>query len=402
MSPEPRSRPGVAPVLEIDGLRVSYGGMRALSDVSLVVPEGAVVALLGANGAGKSTTLRAVSGLVRPEAGRILVDGVRVDHRPPHAVARLGVVHVPEGRGIFPGLDGAREPAGGGAPASDAAGDAGADPVEAAGEYFPVLRDRQRQLAGSLSGGEQQMLALARALLSRPRLLMVDEISMGLAPIVVAQLFDILRAAGRGRDEPVAGGAVRRRRARSSPTSPTCSTAARSSTSASRPTSVPAGWSRPTWGADMEQDRHERQRPRLRPGGGRRCRRRAATLGWGAAAQRGHEPTIAGYTLDAQALGFQFGFNIPGLDPAAQPEPRRGRRALRPHHDERRARWSTRWARRTTRATSPPTWARLLQTFGVPLPVPNDTRAGGGQVPDVAGLRARRHASGPRRRRARR
>jgi branched-chain amino acid transport system ATP-binding protein len=152
------------------------------------------VALLGANGAGKSTTLRAVSGLVRPERGRILVDGVRVDHRPPHAVARLGVVHVPEGRGIFPGLSvrenlqvAVRIASGGGT-------DAGAaDPVEAAGQYFPVLRDRQRQLAGSLSGGEQQMLALARALLARPRLLMVDEISMGLAPIIVGQLFDILR-----------------------------------------------------------------------------------------------------------------------------------------------------------------------------------------------------------------
>jgi branched-chain amino acid transport system ATP-binding protein len=190
MSPDTRG-PGGTPVLEIDALRVSYGGMRALSDVSLVVPEGAVVALLGANGAGKSTTLRAVSGLVRPEAGRILVDGVRVDQRPPHAVARLGVVHVPEGRGIFPGLT-VRENLQV-AVRVDAGGDTGIDPVDAAGEYFPVLRDRQRQLAGSLSGGEQQMLALARALLSRPRLLMVDEISMGLAPIIVAQLFDILR-----------------------------------------------------------------------------------------------------------------------------------------------------------------------------------------------------------------
>ena len=194
MSPErPRPHAGTAPALHIDGLSVSYGGMRALSDVSLVVPAGATVALLGANGAGKSTTLRAVSGLVRAERGRILVGGVRVDNRQPHAVARLGVVHVPEGRGVFPGLTvrdnlqvAARSASGiGAAPEGD--------PVGAAGAFFPVLRERQRQLAGTLSGGEQQMLALARALLFEPRLLMVDEISMGLAPIVVEQLFDILK-----------------------------------------------------------------------------------------------------------------------------------------------------------------------------------------------------------------
>ncbi|HXX88821.1 MAG TPA: ABC transporter ATP-binding protein [Acidimicrobiales bacterium] len=190
MSPEPPSL--APPALEIDSLSVSYGGMRALSHVSLVVPDGAVVALLGANGAGKSSTLRAVSGLVRPESGRILVDGVRVDHRPPHAVARLGVVHVPEGRGIFPGLTVRENLEVAVRIALGGAGDA--DPLEAAGGYFPVLKARERQLAGSLSGGEQQMLALARALLSRPRLLMVDEISMGLAPIIVGQLFDILRA----------------------------------------------------------------------------------------------------------------------------------------------------------------------------------------------------------------
>jgi len=181
------------PALEIDGLSVSYGGMRALTDVSLVVPAGSVVALLGANGAGKSTTLRAVSGMVRARSGRILVHGARVDHRPAHAVARLGVVHVPEGRGIFPGLSVRENLQVVLRLSTGAGGDAGADPVDAAAQYFPVLRQRQRQAAGSLSGGEQQMLALARALLARPRLLMVDEISMGLAPIVVGQLFDILR-----------------------------------------------------------------------------------------------------------------------------------------------------------------------------------------------------------------
>ena len=193
MRREPALRTAAAPALAVGGLTVSHAGMRALSDVSLVVPAGATVALLGANGAGKSTTLRAVSGLVRAERGRIAVGGIQVENRPAHAIARLGVVHVPEGRGVFPSLSvrdnlqvAARMAAGLGA-------GSGADPVEAAGEYFPVLRDRQRQLAGSLSGGEHQMLALARALLFEPRLLMVDEISMGLAPIVVAQLFDILR-----------------------------------------------------------------------------------------------------------------------------------------------------------------------------------------------------------------
>jgi len=183
--------PERAPVLQVDDLSVSYGGMRALTHVSLVVPEGAVVALLGANGAGKSTTLRAVSGLVRAERGRILVDGVRTDRKAAHAVARMGVVHVPEGRGIFPGLSVRENLQVAVQLASSAAADV--DPVDAAAEFFPVLEARARQLAGSLSGGEQQMLALARALLAQPRLLMVDEISMGLAPIIVEQLFDILR-----------------------------------------------------------------------------------------------------------------------------------------------------------------------------------------------------------------
>jgi branched-chain amino acid transport system ATP-binding protein len=175
-------------VLELDTVSVAYGGMRALSEVSLVVPAGCVVALLGPNGAGKSTTLRAVSGLVRPERGRILVDGVRVDRRPPHVTARLGVVHVPEGRGIFRSLS-VRENLD---MCRHAVGD-DVDPVADAVELFPALGGRLPQLAGTLSGGEQQMLSLARALLSHPRLLMVDEISMGLAPLIVGQLFERLR-----------------------------------------------------------------------------------------------------------------------------------------------------------------------------------------------------------------
>jgi branched-chain amino acid transport system ATP-binding protein len=176
------------PVLELDRVSVSYGAVRALHDVSLVVPEGSVVALLGPNGAGKSTTLRAVSGLVRCQHGSIRVDGRSVERRPPHVVARLGVVHVPEGRGVFPSLT-VRENL---EMAAYAVGDT--DPVAGAAALFPVLGRRLTQAAGTLSGGEQQMLALGRALVSRPRLLMVDEISMGLAPLVVAELFAQLRA----------------------------------------------------------------------------------------------------------------------------------------------------------------------------------------------------------------
>ncbi len=176
------------PVLELDDVWVSYGSMRALSGISLVVPEGSVVALLGPNGAGKSTTLRAISGLVRPEAGRVLVSGIRVERRPTHAIARLGVVHVPEGRGIFPSLTVLENLE----MVRYALGEE-IDPVAEAARIFPPLGTRLKQLAGTLSGGEQQMLSLARALLSDPRLLMVDEISMGLAPIVVGQLFDALR-----------------------------------------------------------------------------------------------------------------------------------------------------------------------------------------------------------------
>ena len=189
MSPDPsRLTTAAPPALEVEDLQVSYGGMRALTGLSLTVPEGAVVALLGPNGAGKSTTLRAISGLVRSEHGRIRVRGVRVDRRPAHAIARLGVVHVPEGRGIFPSLTVQEN-----LEMSVYAVGQDVDPVEGGSRLFPVLGQRLRQLAGSLSGGEQQMLALARALLSKPKLLMVDEISMGLAPIIVEQLFDALR-----------------------------------------------------------------------------------------------------------------------------------------------------------------------------------------------------------------
>jgi branched-chain amino acid transport system ATP-binding protein len=181
--------------LEITGLRVSYGGVRALHDVSITVPRGAVVALLGPNGAGKSTTLRTISGVMRAEAGTITAFGHRIDRVPAYRIARMGVVHVPEGRGIFPSLDVRENLEMAAEGSAGRTGGTGADrsAIDEATEMFPVLGDRLRQTAGSLSGGEQQMLALARAIMARPRLLMVDEISMGLAPIVVGHLFEALR-----------------------------------------------------------------------------------------------------------------------------------------------------------------------------------------------------------------
>lgn len=178
-------------LLELDRVSVSYGSMRALTDVRIIVPEGCVVALLGSNGAGKTTTLRTISGLVRREKGRIRFDGTDVADWPPHRIAEAGIVHVPEGRGIFRSLTVAENLS-----MASYAGVSGRSKsiIDQAVALFPVLGERLEQLAGTLSGGEQQMLALARALVTRPRLLMLDEISMGLAPLITAQLFDTIRA----------------------------------------------------------------------------------------------------------------------------------------------------------------------------------------------------------------
>ncbi|HVY10356.1 MAG TPA: ABC transporter ATP-binding protein [Mycobacteriales bacterium] len=182
------------PLLELDGLSVSYGGMRALSDVSLLIPEGGVVALLGANGAGKTTTLRTISGLVRAEAGKIRFRGRSVERTAPHRISAMGIMHVPEGRGIFRSLTVAENlemaEYGRGRAAKGTSGDV----IEQAVEQFPALGDRLKQTAGTLSGGEQQMLALARAFVAQPKLLMLDEISMGLAPKITEQLFEAIRA----------------------------------------------------------------------------------------------------------------------------------------------------------------------------------------------------------------
>jgi branched-chain amino acid transport system ATP-binding protein len=179
----------MAMLLQVDGIRVAYGGIEALRGVSFDVDEGEIVTLLGANGAGKTTTLRTVSGLLRPKVGTITFDGKRIDNVPPHTMVRLGIGHVPEGRRIFPRMS-VRENLSMGAYVRQ---DDTSEDVERVFDLFPVLRERASQDGGTLSGGEQQMLAIARALMGRPRLLLLDEPSMGLAPMIVARIFDIIR-----------------------------------------------------------------------------------------------------------------------------------------------------------------------------------------------------------------
>jgi branched-chain amino acid transport system ATP-binding protein len=176
------------PLLELRGVSARYGAREALHEVELSVDEGEVVAVLGANGAGKTTTLRAISGTVRT-SGEILYKGVRLSRRP-EAVARAGIAHVPEGRGTFAQLSVAENLRLGAYVRRDRSGVRGDEERMLA--RFPVLADRRRQPAGSLSGGEQQQLALARALMQRPRLLLLDEPSLGLAPLVVTELFRVI------------------------------------------------------------------------------------------------------------------------------------------------------------------------------------------------------------------
>jgi branched-chain amino acid transport system ATP-binding protein len=176
------------PLLELHDVEARYGAVRALHDVSLTVEDGEVVALLGANGAGKTTTLRAVSGMVR-RRGEIRFDGHAIGRLSPEAVARLGIAHVPEGRGIFNELTVLENLRMGAYLRGQRALKRELDRVFG---YFVWMRDRLGQQAGTLSGGEQQMLGLARALVGRPRLLMLDEPSLGLAPTIVDELFRIV------------------------------------------------------------------------------------------------------------------------------------------------------------------------------------------------------------------
>ena len=176
-------------LLRVEQLHVAYGGIEALKGVELEVDEGAIVTLLGANGAGKTTTLRTISGLLRPRAGSIEFDGRRIDRIPPHEMAGIGIAHVPEGRRIFPRMSVHENLLMGAYHRRDSVD----EDIDRVHELFPVLKERSSQDGGTLSGGEQQMLAIARALMSRPRLLLLDEPSMGLAPMIVARIFEIIR-----------------------------------------------------------------------------------------------------------------------------------------------------------------------------------------------------------------
>ena len=175
-------------LLTLQEVSVSYGSVRALQEVDLSVEEGEIVTLLGANGAGKTTTLRTVSGLLRAVPGSIRFDDQEISSTAPHQIVALGIGHVPEGRRIFPRMSVLENLDMG---AYGRRGNLAAD-LERVFGLFPVLKERRKQMGGTLSGGEQQMLAIGRALMGRPRLLLLDEPSMGLAPLIVSQIFSII------------------------------------------------------------------------------------------------------------------------------------------------------------------------------------------------------------------
>ena len=183
------------PLLRVNSIETFYGPIQAIRGVSLDVDEGQIVTVLGANGAGKTSVLRTISGVLDPERGQVMFEGRDIARMPPDQVMRQGICHVPEGREIFPFLT-VRENLNMGAyTRRDAAGVA--SDIERCFDYFPRLREREAQRAGLLSGGEQQMLAISRALMGRPKLLLLDEPSLGLSPLLVQQIFGIIRRINR-------------------------------------------------------------------------------------------------------------------------------------------------------------------------------------------------------------
>jgi len=177
-------------LLELDGLHVRYGGIEAVKGISLTVDEGELVTLIGGNGAGKSTTLKAISGVKRPSEGTISFRGERIEQLPVHEIVDLGVCQVPEGRRIFPRMSVRENLEMGAYGRRD--GNGVREDFDRVYGLFPVLKEREKQAGGTLSGGEQQMLAIGRGLMSRPELLTLDEPSLGLAPILVERIFDLL------------------------------------------------------------------------------------------------------------------------------------------------------------------------------------------------------------------
>jgi branched-chain amino acid transport system ATP-binding protein len=179
-------------LLELENIHSYYGHIHALQGIELRVEEGEIVTLIGANGAGKSTTLRTISGLIKPRQGSVHLEGKEINGLPPHKIVEMGVGHVPEGRGIFPRLT-VRENLEMGAYTNNDLADI-ARRMEFVFELFPRLKERLEQKGGTLSGGEQQMLATARGLMLKPRILLMDEPSMGLAPVLVEAIFEVIRS----------------------------------------------------------------------------------------------------------------------------------------------------------------------------------------------------------------
>ena len=175
-------------MLEIKNLVVNYGVIAALQEISLSVPAGAIVTLIGANGAGKTTTLRTVSGLLKARTGEVIYEGRQITNLPPHELVKLGIAHVPEGRMVFANLTVLENLRMGAYLVKDRA--AISRELNYVFDVFPRLKEREKQIAGTLSGGEQQMLAIGRALMSRPKFLMLDEPSLGIAPLLVQKIFE--------------------------------------------------------------------------------------------------------------------------------------------------------------------------------------------------------------------
>ncbi|MEX0286762.1 MAG: ABC transporter ATP-binding protein [Paracoccaceae bacterium] len=179
------------PVLEINNLETFYGPIMALRGVSLQVQEGQIATILGANGAGKSTLLKTISGVMDPEKGDILLDGKPIQKQDPDRIVRAGVAHVPEGREVFPFLTVAENLTMGAYTRNDTSGIQ--SDIEMVYDYFPILGERRDQQAGTLSGGQQQMLAIGRGLMTKPRVMLLDEPSLGLSPLLIKEIFAIIR-----------------------------------------------------------------------------------------------------------------------------------------------------------------------------------------------------------------